>query len=343
MIMERQEQEQILAKRRWAGVSRERRQQYMANGMHVDHPALTRVVLEIQRRMRRCINEDKGSGMLVLAPSGAGKTYLLSRLKARWPDEHEETLTKVRVISFSIPSNLNKKEMGKALLKAAGDPEWEKGVASIKDERIRALVSETETWLIAIDNAHDIPDKSGDKGIIAIGNWIRDLIDDTKRFVVLLGTYALEEVVDKNFQLRRRVAGRMNIPHFDVIKGLPRFMRFMHEIDKALPLAEMSGLGSENMTRRMAYASYGTTHFIFQILIEAVDKACRDGREKLLCSDLERAFDLVFQDAGKGINPFKEDGPARLLDRDGEPFHNFYDSSNPDPSNPKASRQSRRK
>ena len=224
--------------------------------------------------------------------------------------------------------------MGKALLKAAGDPAWEKGTAASYENRIQELLPQIGTKLIVIDNAHDIPDKRRERGIIEVGNWIRDLIDAEKinSLVVLLGTHALRQVVQNNIQLRRRVACQMEIPHFDPVNELPRFMRFMHEIDKKLPLAEMSGLKEKEMARRMGWASYGVPDYIFQILNEAVSEAFLKQREKILLGDLERAFDLVFQDAGKGINPFKEKGPKRVLDHEGEPFHNFYDRSSPDPS-----------
>lgn len=110
------------------------------------------------------------------------------------------------------------------------------------------------------------------------------------------------------------------------------FFRLLNEIDQKLPLAELSELHTHERAVKIFYATFGVLDYIFQLLNEAVGFAVQKNREHLLDEDLSKAFEELFMDSGKGINPFSADGPRRVLTEEGEPFHNWYDRSNPTPA-----------
>ncbi|MDD5249120.1 MAG: TniB family NTP-binding protein [Rhodocyclaceae bacterium] len=317
----------------WRGKSIDVRQYYMEHDMFVLHPDLVRCLQEIKRRMVRAIRSGKGLALFILSASGGGKSHFLKLLKKLWPDEEHKTGTYVHLVSFSVPPVPSAASMPKALLESMGDPGWNRGDAFEAMKRALGFVADTDTWVVAIDNVHDIPERRGRKGMLQVGNWIRDFIEKSKRLVVLLGTPAAEEIVLANPQLRRRNPGKAWMRYFDgsTEKGLARLMRFLFETDKLLPLAEWSDL--KQFAHKIYFASYGIPDYIFQILAEAVDIAVAAGRERIEEADLEQAFERIFLDAGNGLNPFSAHGPQRVLDREGEPFNEWYGASNPELGN----------
>jgi len=322
---------QSVIRTQWLGIPLSERLRYMANELNVPHPSMIKVLLEMRRLVTRCKATDRGTAMLVLAGSGCGKTHLINTVKKLKPPNHTGYVSQVPVVSFSIPSKPTEKAMGVALLRAIEYPRPNIGSADELFERAVHQVRAIGTEIIMIDNVHDIPERRSEGGIMQVGNWIRNLIDRTECLIVMLGTPAAIQVTTANAQLRRRVSKRMGIRYFDISADNTArvFKRFLAELDKLLPLAEHSRLDEPKVMQRIYWATGGITDYIMQLVSEAVGLAVEDGREQIVLSDIESAFKLVFQDSALGLNPFSENGPSRLLDQPGEPFYNWFDTSNP--------------
>lgn len=318
-------------KEKWRGLSLEMRRRELFDNWYVPHPMLNRIIDEISRMAERCKNEKKGQAMLVCAGSGGGKTYIAKMFSRMRPEDHSGDVSVVPVVTFSIPSSPTQRSLGSALLQAMGDPKFRSGSAQDLFDRAILQLRQIQSEIIFIDNVHDIPERRGSKGVLHLGNWVRDLIDSSKCFVVLLGTPAAVVMTNSNSQLRRRTMKLMMMNPFG-IRETPdeaRFKRFLNTLDKKLPLAEMSGLNEQEISRSIFYATFGIMDCIVQLIQEALAHALDDSREKILKSDLEKAFEKIYFDAASNCNPFSPGGPARILDGDGEPFHKWFDSSNP--------------
>jgi len=313
-----------LPKATWANAPIEKRLPFMNNEMFVPHPDMASTIRAISQRMKRCLVANKGAAIFVEVPSGAGKTTLVRFFKRAMPDQVTDEETKVRVIAFSVPKVITLKQMDKALLTALGDPKAGSGTHYDLDKRSISLLRTAATELILIDNIQDIPEKRRAGGILQIGNWIRDLIDDSRRLVVLLGTQDSRAILQSNIQLMRRCPAKRVMAYFNPLepKGLSKLARFLNEIDARLPLAEMSGLGDKdnNTTQQFAYATGGIHDYVFQILSAAVFHAVTDGRERLSTEDLAIGYEETFQELSRGINPFRGEA-KRILDQEGEPLH----------------------
>lgn len=315
----------------WRGRPAEYRQRYMAETLFIPHPAFTSAIKEIDRLARRCSNESKGKAVLVLAGSGAGKTYLSRAIHKMKPEDHSGEVSRVPVVVFSIPSSPTQRALGSALLCALKDPKYKSGSAQDLFERAIHSLREIRTEIIFIDNVHDIPERRRSSGIMQLGNWIRDLIDRSHCLVVLLGTPAAKQVIDANAQLRRRVMTLKKMDYFaiDSPKAKGRFYRFLSELDKRMPLAERSSIYEPSIAHKIFYATYGVMDYIIQLMTEAIAFAVAGAREEIVLSDLEMAFERVFGDFSASCNTFSVSGPERPLDQEGEPFHNWFDNSNP--------------
>lgn len=315
----------------WAGVELSARAHYMANVMSVPYPAIVRVLGEIKRGVERCKSENRGAAMLVLAGSGCGKTHLINFIAKRSPPDHSGLVSLFPAVHFRIPSAPTQKGMGIQLLHALEQPKASVGSAQDLFNRGIHYLKAAQNRIIMIDDVQDIPERRKINGVLHVGNWIRDLIDESRSLVVLFGTPAAKQVTEGNAQLKRRVPKQMVIRYFNINnnEAIRGFSRFLHELDKRLPLAEFSKLDDLTMLKKIYWASGGISDYIFELMVEAVTAAVKDGREHITLEDLEFAFNNLFQDAGIDINPFSEGGPQRLLDRPNEPFHKWFGASNP--------------
>ncbi len=318
----------------WKNVALGERTYYIAREMTVLYPDFLKIVKAIKRRRNRCQNEKKGAAIMCYIPSGAGKSFLCRYLENLWPANHEGEASVVPVVVFQPPSVLTENKMGEALLKAIGDPTPREGDTEGKNDRIKILVRCLKTLVVCVDNAHDIVQNRREKGVLLIGSWLRTLIDETNILLVLFGTSTAKLLVTDNSQLGRRGCLSYSITHFsiDTKQNIAKYKRFLHEIDKQLPLAKMSNLSDDTRALKIYWATNGIQDFIFQLLIEATIAAVEHGRETITDGDLETAFECMYGDAGNGINPFSSRGPERPLDQKGELFYQWYDRFNPDPN-----------
>lgn len=272
-----------IAKDAWRGRALPIRQRYMAQDLVVPHPALANIMNEIQRLSLRTRNEEKGLAFLVLGGSGSGKTFLTRCVKKRWPSDHSGEVSKVPVVSFSIPPAPTQRSMASELLRSLGDAKWKSGSAQELLDRALHQLRQVETLILFIDNVHDIPERRRTGGVLHLGNWIRDLIDRSGCLVVLLGTPAAKVVTEANAQLRRRVAREFSLPYFNLgaRQAKARYLRFLELLDEALPLADKSGLANASLAERIYWATYGIQDYIFQLVTEAVGYAVSEQRETL--------------------------------------------------------------
>ncbi len=262
--------------------------------------------------------------------SGAGKTYLANHISNLMPRDDTGDVSKVPTVYFKIPSAPTQRGLAAALLTALGDPR-PTGSAGEMSKRAVKLLAMVGTEIIFIDDVQDIPEKRGQKGVVQLGNWIRDLIDASKCLVVMLGTFAAIDVVRGNDQLNRRAMRNQRLEYFSMTgsENIRLSLRFLDNLDKALPLAELSKLTAPETALRFIYATNGVTSLMLDVAKEAVCIAVKNGREQLLLQDFAEAFELLFGEHLHDTNPFLVRIPRTLTKKD-ELFHHWFDTSNPE-------------
>lgn len=320
---------QIHPRHVWCKVSVDIRRTFINEELFVPHPDLVKALKAIRHRLRLVLRTGAHQALLILCPSGGGKSHLVRLLKRMLPDEESPEVTYQRVVSFKIPSRPDATSMAEVALNSLGHKVWDKRKKADKlTEDLVGFLADVGTWIVAIDDFQDIPERRQTRGILQVGNWTRDFIDLPKSLVVMLGTPAALEVVQSNPQLRRRGPGVLSMDYFGIntAAALSRLKRFLEEVDMRLPLAESSDLSS--FAKKIYWATYGIQDYIFLLLGEAVEFAVEAGRERIEEPDLAGAFNTIFLDAAESINPFKAGGPQRPLDEPGEPFENWFSGTN---------------
>lgn len=313
-------------KSHWKGASLDARLQHFKT-IFVKHKAVNAVVAAIKDELPLREIAGHAVGMLVIAGPGSGKSSLLKFLARTFPDEISPTLTTRRVVIFKVPVSPSPKTMSSALLKALGDPMYDRGTLTEMLSRLGDLIKRVGVTIVGLDDFQDVPSKRRARGVEAIANWIRDLCDlDFHGVVLAVGTQDADVVRDVHPQLKRRMQARFELPVFsmDTPKAAGAFKSLLDLLDQSLPLAETSNL-SGSFCRPLLAATGGVFDYLMKLLVKATVHAAKRGSEKVERVDLIAAFDLQHQVAAIGGNPFADDWNGQALEAPGQIFHKIPD------------------
>lgn len=315
---------EVLAKTAWRGRPLVDRQAHMPKIL-VMHPQFSKAVREIKHRVSRACTQKKGAALSVVAETGGGKSTLIKFIEETYPNAETEDRSIRQCVSFTVPPRPSSVSMSSTLLRSLGDPRWDKGDSDVLETRAIHLLRECGAKVVLIDNIHDVPERRKRKGVREVGNWVRTFIDQVPALFVSLGAAQGLDVFKANNQARRRNPAHVRMDYFDCrnTPGVARFRRFLFELDKQLPLAEMSKLSVFDTTTRIWMATYGIPDYVNSLLTEAVEFAFAAGREAIELSDLSNAFKQLYLDAAPETNPFESGTRLRVLDGENEPFENW--------------------
>lgn len=313
----------IAEKRQWQGASLVARLRYY-DSIYVRHKDVIVILNYIERELVRRAGDRRTSGLLIIAPPGAGKSTLIKQLQNIYSPVVTDELTTCPVVAFKVPHAPTPKTMGAELLRALGDPRWNMGSATVKFDRAKLLLIEAGTKLVLIDDFQDVPLHRKSRGVQQVAAWLRDLCDiPFGGVVVALGTVDATKVRDGNEQIQRRMQARLDLPVFagETKAELLKFAGLLKKIDEFLPLAEISELYLGDLPKRLHIATQGNMDYLTKLLKNAVEQTVSRGAEQMTRQDLRAAFDEQHQLYTQFENPFDPDFRWTDLARPGQVFH----------------------
>ncbi len=253
--------------------------------------------------------------MLIRGTKGAGKTTLIEWYASNFPAR--ETLEKriVPVLVVTVPSPATVKGLGSAMLEALGDPAADKGTVSSITLRLRKYIKDCEVELIILDEFQHFDDRQTKNILKTISDWLKNLINETFRPIVLVGMPGCESVLENegNEQLKRRFSSREEIAPFtwNVKAENREFKQLLKEIDDRLPLLENSHLADKETAFLIYSATDGVINYVMKLLRWAAKLAIETGAEQIDYSILAQAYEKrLAQDFPKRPNPFSPQAGA---------------------------------
>lgn len=293
-------------------MSFEEKMDYVSN-LIVDYPRFSEVIEKIEYCHKTSKFSSEPENLFIGGPTGAGKTTVCNKYIKRYPRIVEGEITKVPVLKVTIPSPATEKGLVTKMLYEIGDPLAETGSRSMQTIRIERFIEKCGVELIILDEFQHFIDRDSEKVLRTVADWLKVLIEDTGVPQVLLGlnegSYAnhAEIIFDANPQLSRRFAHRHNLEpfRFSRTEEIIEFRKFLHIIDKSLPLECVSELADVDMATRFYYASDGVVAYIMKLIKSGTSIALKKNEEHLTLDILTKAFDSnVHSDKSWKINPF---------------------------------------
>lgn len=276
----------------------------------IEHPRLKKLMRQIEHcREYSKIDEDLDpEGMLIKGLAGVGKSKLIERYAEKFPPYDVLDRTIVPVLVVTIPQSATVKSLVSELLEALGDPFPDRGSAASQTRRLRKLIKECGVELIIADEFQHFIDKDSDKVLHDVSDWLKVLMDKTRKPIILIGMPNCDKILEANEQLKRRFTLRESLEPFGwkTAQQQEDFRELLKQIDGKLPFNERSNLADPEMSFRIYYATRGVIGYVMKLLRIAALLALKQSMGKLDASTLAKAFDKNLRKVfPRRINPFR--------------------------------------
>lgn len=299
----------------------------------IEHPRLKKLLRQVEHCHEYSkIDEDLDpEGMLITGLAGVGKSKFIERYAEKFPRRDEQSRTIVPVLVVTIPQSANVKSLVGELLESLGDPFPDNGSAASQTRRLRKLIKECGVELLIADEFQHFIDKDSDKVLHDVSDWLKVLMDKTRRPIILIGMPNSAKILEANEQLKRRFTLRESLEPFGwkTDKQQDRFRELLSHIDDKLPFNERSNLADPVMAYRIYYATKGVIGYVMKLIRGAAIKGLRQSATKLDIDSLAYAYDKNFRKVfPRRVNPFKVASPSTLEIEPEEERHDVPGATN---------------
>ena len=285
--------------------------------IRITYPRWQRIVDEIGRCHEMYGLAAEPQCLLVVGPTGAGKSTLVASYAQRYPPLVNETGIGRPVVRATIPAPATIKALATTLLAALGDPRAAYGTVGALTYRLTHFFHDCGVELLILDEVQHFRDRDNQKVLENASNWLKTLIKETGVSCVLVGLQAeAEEVVRLNRQLARLFGDPHVLLPFAWDDRRPEtiqeFRTFVGLLDGLLPLPEPSQLAEGDTARRLYLACEGIVAYLMELVRRATYLAVSQGHTRLDAGVFAAAFEQRLAGIRRGIvNPFVDQLPQR--------------------------------
>ena len=277
----------------------------------IEYPRLTGLLAKIEHCHEYSKIAAEPECMFIGGYSGTGKTTLQKFYARKFPRVVGEEGTVVPVLCGRVPGRPSEKTFVTELLRSMGDPEPERGSADSQTDRFRGFLKECGTYLIFIDEFQHFVDKDSEKVLKNISDWLKNLIDHTRKPIIMCGMPYADMVLDApgNEQLQRRFSVRASLDPFGW-KGNGEdieFRAFLKAVDDELPFNPNRSfrLSEKTVAFRFYCATNGRVGKVMKVIRRAAELAITRSMKELDLNVLAEAYDeRLRHDHPDRINPF---------------------------------------
>ena len=284
-------------------------------------------VEEVMRRVEELFayqcDAEEPEHLVLIGESGVGKSTLLRRYVETHVRIVHEEFTEIPVLYVPVPAACSIKKLAGEALFAMGSPFWNRGGEPERTHQLLTLLRACKVRLVIFDEVNHLVERGSSKTHYAVGDWIKQLSEQSKVSCVLAGTPMTEQLLVTNAQLRGRFGEVTHLAPLSlgseedakVFCGVLRtFQKLFSDIDSV-------DLTSPSICKAMAYATGGRLRSLRMLLVRAVEIGAPLDEPRIDLSVLAEAFEsVIYNEASRGRNPFKADFDAQPLTKPGEPY-----------------------
>lgn len=221
--------------------------------IYVAYPHSEEILSKIKHCHQYSMTSAEPECMLIKGDTGAGKTTLYRRYEQDHPRIVMKERTLIPVLSATIPVPATPKSLATKLLLKMGDPLADSGTLVAQTLRLYKMIKACGVQLIILDEFQHFIDRDSNKVLQTISDWLKELLNETRVPIILIGMPNCDLILEANRQLRRRFAIRESLDPFKWKHADPKiqkqlsdnFRRFLTAIDNQLPLNEISYANQE--------------------------------------------------------------------------------------------------
>jgi Cdc6-like AAA superfamily ATPase len=249
-----------------------------------------------------------GEVQMLVGPTGVGKTVLLHRYASHYPSTMTPKGRKTPVLVIDAPDKCTTGEVASQILRGLKDPAPSQGTEGAKVSRVVEHFDRQSVELLIIDESQQVTSIDG----FVIGNFIKNLLNQTKSAILIVGLPSVTNLEDMNLQFGDRKRSDIRMAALDwqdrrdrqiycqMLKAFQEWMMF--------PISNFN-LDDEAFAMRMAFASRGLMRRTVKIIREAEAIGRKLRSETLTIQDFIEGWARLNPDADPRENPFSGNIP----------------------------------
>jgi len=296
----------------------------------IEHPEFTRAIREIARLHERWVVSGVSGALLIVGQSGAGKSTVLDYYLQKFPPRREPRRTVTPVLKVLTPEAPTVRSLTEAVLVALGDPAASRGSAAVKTNRIALFLRECRVEIILFDEFHHFCDSRVTERC-RVTDWLKNLINDCGKPVVLFGLPRAISALYSNEQLRRRFSSPYYLKEFSLgtEEEQALFRALLKGFQERCDLEWMLDLADPDVAMRFHFATNGLVDYVAKILDDLIARRDHYSDQGVGYVHLQDAFKAqIWADAPSLLNPFNPEVRPRRLNKANEPFAIWDDPRN---------------
>jgi hypothetical protein len=271
------------------------------NSTIVMHPRFENAYQGILKIINTAILIDLPFGATVIAPSGCGKTALMTCIARAIPSSHL-LQDDMRSVNVAAEANATVGHLVGKLLRKLGYPAAIRASTLYEQSSlISSALRERGVKVLFIDEFQHVCRGKRNLSATAITDWIKQLADDGGVVVILLGTRELRPLAEMNDQLSSRAPAHFELREFERNE---EWVGLLKEISTNVKSFDLSTIHSE-FYKPLHAVTRGTLRPLKQLLIASALVAIEAGKTILDKASLAIGHDLVFGSDPHTANPFR--------------------------------------
>lgn len=259
------------------------------------------------------------AGLLVKAPSGAGKTRMLSRFLKAHPRIHGFGEEETNFVNIDVPSPVTNKSLGLEVLRTMypqqrgiaplGSNARSSSTSGLSDiwREARTMAAELDVWGLWIDEAHDL--RNGGPVMLDIlqASFKRWMAQEHRPILIFSGTVDVEQIfLTREFRRRFLVVESPTLSADTDILDLRRMIaKYLRE----------AGLGADRSLQtfmpRLVHAGTRQLGWTLDVVIEAIRVALMESADNLAIEHFAESYGDIVQ-CPRHENPFIADDWASI-------------------------------
>lgn len=275
----------------------------------IHHSKFDYTVAKIEACLEGVARKKKQRGILIVGPSGAGKTSLLEYCHEKHPAVRERDGVISPIIFATLPSVPTKKNLASTILTAMNEPVSKSRTENEMTDEIIKKSKMMKVKLIIIDEFQHFINKDNGKIYHGVSDSLKILIEKAKVSLVAAGMPDSQSVINANSQLKRRFQAPITLERFNWFDDESRasFIGVLNIIQNKSNLT-FPDLTTDHMAYRW-YCSTGGLMGRLNNLLEEISFVSKFYNiTEFSLSDLERASKTATFDMPEDrINSFSKD------------------------------------
>lgn len=217
--------------------------------------------------------KSRANNIMIYGPSGAGKSTIVEYYRDKYPEREIETEDKSfsskPVLYVSLPNDKNPKAAPRAILHSLGaPPRRSTESASELNAAFKDLAEKTGVEVIIIDEWHNAFKGGTKNDIVRAATWVKTVINDTKRLVVLVGLEdECKTLLDMDPEVETRFPRRFKVDFYDE-NSFSQWLALLDSIDEKLPFSKRSNLADQELAVRLLIAAEGRLSYLMERIIQ---------------------------------------------------------------------------